>query len=321
VRVRILSASRALHTFAQPHDCTSNTMPKAVPWTATVFVLLAFAANSVLCRLAISQTHIDATSFASIRIISGAIFLFVLASRFRVSTYRWQNGSWLSSLALFGYVVGFSFAYVHLAAGTGALLLFVAVQFTMIAYGCWLGEPISKSTVFGFLLAFCGLIGIVLPDLSTPSLGSALLMLGAGASWGAYSLLGRVASDAVAATAGNFVRASLLAALLGAVCAPWAKVDLAGLSYAVISGALASGAGYIVWYAVLRQMSAVTAATVQLSVPVITALIGIGLLNEQLTARFVIASMAILTGITIVISHQNSRKLPARSPRPSALHG
>jgi drug/metabolite transporter (DMT)-like permease len=267
----------------------------------TTLAMLAFAGNSLLCRLALKETHIDAASFTSIRILSGAAMLWLVV-QLRGGA-RAGRGGFASALALFAYAAGFSFAYVNLPVATGALLLFGAVQATMIGVGLAKGDRLHGRQVVGIVLAIGGLVGLLLPGLSAPPMAAALLMLGAGVAWGLYSLRGRGAGDPTAVTAGNFVRAvpMTLALSAGFVLARGATLDRAGVPYAVASGALASGVGYAIWYAALPALSTATAAVVQLSVPVITTLGGVVLLGEPVTLRLVLASCAILGGIALVI--------------------
>ena len=265
----------------------------------TSLTMIAFAGNSLLCRIALTHTSIDAASFTTIRLISGAAMLWLIV-RTRRGTYT-GGGNWLSSLALFAYAAGFSFAYVSLPAATGALLLFGAVQATMIGYGLWAGERLLKLQLVGLVLALGGLVGLLLPGLSAPPLYGSVLMLIAGVAWGIYSLRGKGAGDPTKVTAGNFLRAVPIAAILSISMLNGATLDTAGFWYAVSSGALASGIGYAIWYTVLPALKATNAATVQLSVPVIAALGGIAFLGEPITLRLALASVAILGGIALVI--------------------
>ncbi|HEY8835906.1 MAG TPA: DMT family transporter [Chthoniobacterales bacterium] len=265
----------------------------------TALAMIAFAGNSLLCRLALKQTAIDAASFTLIRIASGAICLWLIVQLRKGRSSK--AGSWPSALALFGYAALFSLAYLRLTAGTGALLLFGAVQATMILWALRRGERLRLGQIAGLLLALAGLVTLVFPGLSAPPLGAALLMLGAGIAWGVYSLRGKGAGDPLRATAGNFLRAAPMAALLSIVMLGSANFDRAGIFYAVASGALASGIGYAIWYTVLPALKASGAATVQLSVPVLAAAGGIGFLGEHLSLRFVLASAAVLGGIALVI--------------------
>ena len=280
------------------------------PVTLTSLAMLAFAGNSLLCRLALKQTHIDAISFTSVRLVSAAIMLWlVLRINHRPNKI---GGNWRSALALFAYAAGFSLAYINLSAATGSLLLFGAVQASMISYGLWRGEQFRPVQLLGFILALIGLIGLVLPGLAAPPLLSSLLMLGAGVAWGIYSLRGKSAGntsnpserDPTLITAGNFLRTVPMTLALSLFTLNTANFDPAGLGYAILSGAITSGIGYVIWYKALPMLKATSAATVQLSVPVIAALGGILFLGELLTLRIVLASLAILLGIALVIRHK-----------------
>ncbi|QYJ90774.1 DMT family transporter [Shewanella halotolerans] len=273
------------------------------PWIRllllTSVTMLAFAANSLFCREALASGSIGAASFTLIRIASGALVLGILVSpHIRTSGL---GGNWLSASALFGYAVAFSFAYNSLSAGTGALLLFGAVQITMILYGLWSGERINRKQMVGALMAGGGLVWLVLPGVSAPPLIGAMLMIIAGVSWGVYSLLGRGTKRPTLATAGNFIRAVPMALVPFALLANLETISAAGIGYAVASGAFASGLGYALWYLVLPSLSAVTAATVQLSVPIIAAFGGFIWLDEALTSRLLLASIAVLGGIALFV--------------------
>ena len=275
----------------------------------TLLAMIAFAANSLLCRAALKQTSIDAASFTFIRIFSGAATLWLIM---KMRNTAWKEaGNWPSALALFAYAAGFSFAYSSLSAGTGALLLFGAVQATMILGGLRKGERLHAIQIVGVIVAATGLIVLLFPGLSAPPLTGSILMLGAGVAWGIYSLRGKAARDTIAATAGNFLRAAPLAAIVSIALLPWARLDRAGITYAVISGAIASGLGYVIWYTVLSdsmpvRLGPTSAATVQLSVPVLAATGGILLLGEPITLRYVFASVAVLGGIALVVTEKHS---------------
>ncbi|MBG6075525.1 DMT family transporter [Polaromonas sp. CG_9.11] len=281
----------------------------------TAGAMAAFAGNSLLCRMALKETGIDAASFTAIRLVSGALVLWAVVRSTR-STRGAQagKGNWLSALALFSYAACFSFAYVSLPTGTGALLLFGAVQALMIGYGIWSGERLRPLQITGLALAFGGLAGLLLPGVSAPPLAGSVLMLLAGMSWGIYSLRGKGAGDPTRVTAGNFLRAAPLAVGLGLVMllSRGASLDAAGFWLAVASGALTSGIGYAVWYSALPALKATSAASVQLSVPVLAAIGGIAFLGEPLTMRLALASSAILGGIALVVLQQ--RALPELVP-------
>lgn len=283
----------------------------------TSLTMIAFAGNSLLCRVALKYTSIDAASFTTIRLISGAVMLWLVA-RLRRGTHT-GGGNWLSAFALFAYAAGFSFAYVSLPAATGALLLFGAVQATMIGHGIWAGERLLGLQIVGLVLAFAGLVGLLLPGLSAPPLHGSVLMLGAGVAWGIYSLRGKGAGDPTRVTAGNFLRAVPVAAVLSLLMLNGASLDTAGFWYAVASGALASGIGYTLWYTAIPALKATSAATVQLSVPVIAALGGIVFLGEPISLRLALASAAILGGIALVLLEKQNADdtqqiIPANRP-------
>jgi drug/metabolite transporter (DMT)-like permease len=265
----------------------------------TTLAMAAFAGNSLLCRAALRQTAIDPVTFTAARITAGALALAVIARL--LGTARGKGGSWPSALALFAYAAAFSAAYVTLSAGTGALLLFGAVQATMTLRGLYRGERLRGPQALGLGLALAGLVTLTLPGLSAPRPIGALLMLGAGVAWGIYSLRGRGAGDPVAATSGNFLRAALPALALWLALLPRAHLDAVGLAYAAASGALASGVGYAIWYSALRGLTATRAAGVQLSVPVLAALGGIALLGEPFTLRLAAAAVLVLGGIARVV--------------------
>lgn len=272
----------------------------------TLFAMLAFAGNSLLCRLALKDGQIDAASFTAIRLVSGAAVLaLVMAAR---GAGPLAAGSWRSAVALFVYAAGFSFAYLGLSAATGALLLFGAVQATMMAYGFRRGERFNGWQLFGLALASAGLLMLLLPGLVAPSLPHGLLMAGAGIAWGVYSLRARGSGDPTAATAGNFVRAAALAAATGLALLPWSGFTGRGIVYALASGALTSGLGYVIWYRALQGLAATTAASVQLSVPVLATLGGVLLLSEPVTPQLVYASAALLGGLGLVILAAQARK-------------
>jgi drug/metabolite transporter (DMT)-like permease len=264
----------------------------------TVAALIGFAGNSLLCRVALAQEHIDAASFTCVRLVTGALVLALLAAGRRHG--RTIPGSWPSALALFVYAAPFSFAYLRLGAGVGALVLFGAVQATMIGWGITRGERPRAMVWLGLAIAIAGLVGLTVPGATAPDPIGALVMAIAGVAWGAYSLRGRSAvGDPLVETAGNFIRSvpfAIALVLVVAIALGW-HADPVGLALASASGALASGVGYTLWYAALRGLTATRAAVVQLLVPVVAAVGGIVLLAEEASVRLALAGAAILLGV------------------------
>lgn len=270
--------------------------------------MIAFASNSLLCRAALKQTSIDAATFTSVRILSGAAALWLVMKMRRTT---WQGaGNWPSAAALFVYAAAFSFAYHTLSAGMGALLLFGAVQATMILWGLRKGEKLQAIQISGLLVAMAGLVVLVFPGISAPPLAGSILMVGAGVAWGIYSLRGKGGKKPTSDTAGNFLRAVPFAAALSVLLIPWIHLDWLGIFYAAISGAITSGLGYVMWYAALPDLKATSAATVQLSVPVFAATGGILLLSEPITLRYLLASIAVLGGIALVVIEKRRVSTP-----------
>jgi drug/metabolite transporter (DMT)-like permease len=270
---------------------------KFVTPALTGVALLAFAANSILCRLALGQEAIDAASFAVIRIASGAVTLVVISQLFAKRNSVEQRGSWRSAAMLVLYATAFSFAYVRLTAGMGALILFVSVQATMILAALKSGERPHTLEWVGLSVALIGLVYLTSPGFSAPSPWGSALMILAGISWGAYTLLGRGIVDAVAATTGNFVRSVPLILGISLLVLPNLQVTQEGFLLAVLSGSVTSGLGYVVWYAALKGLTTTHAAAVQLSVPVLAAIGGAIFLSEAISLRLVISAVAILGGV------------------------
>ena len=271
----------------------------------STLAMLAFAANSILCRLALVDGHIDAASYTSIRVLAGAVTLAAIVaaqSGGRLSAHA----DWRSAVALYVYMVCFSFAYLTLSAGTGALVLFGAVQLTMFTRSLMAGERFPALAWAGLIIAIGGLVYLVLPGVSAPEPFGAALMAAAGIAWGAYSLLGRGITDATRATAWNFILAAPFVVVTSLVFAGNANASSYGIGLAILSGAIASGLGYVAWYAALKALAASDAATIQLSVPVIAALGGVLFLAEPLTLRIAIASAATLGGVAIVLRSRAS---------------
>ena len=267
----------------------------------TAFALVAFAFNSILCRLALRGDEIDAASFTSVRLTSGAVTLIVLSYFLSKSKNKTGRGNWYSAFFLFAYAICFSFAYIGLTAGTGALILFGCVQLTMIGVAIWRGEKPTPVELIGLAAAFGGLVYLVLPGLSSPPMFNAGLMAAAGIAWGAYTLRGKSSSDPLADTTGNFVFS--LPFMLLAIIPFLSRIQLSnrGVILAILSGAVASGIGYTVWYAALKHHTATRAAILQLAVPVIAAAGGVFFLAEAATTRLWIAGTAILGGIALTI--------------------
>jgi drug/metabolite transporter (DMT)-like permease len=270
----------------------------------TVLTMVAFAANSVLCRLALGEHQIDASSFTVIRLASGAATLWLLGMVGRSGPILRGKGSWFGALMLFLYATTFSFAYLSLNTGTGALILFGTVQLIMILWSLYKGEHLHTLEWSGVFLASAGLVYLVLPGVSAPSPLGFLLMLVAGIGWGSYSLLGRSSAQPLQDTGANFIRTLPFVILLGLVM--YSHIDLTsrGAWLAILSGAIASGMGYAIWYRVLTGLTATQAAVFQLSVPVIAAAGGVIFMEETVSLRLILASLMILGGIALVIARR-----------------
>jgi len=268
--------------------------------------MLAFAGNSILCRLALTGPGIDTASFTAIRLLSGALALLVIVRLVRPGESIRGHGGWLSAAMLFGYAVLFSYAYVSLSAGTGALILFGFVQGTMIAIGLWSGDRPGLLEWLGWMAALAGLVWLMLPGVESPPLAGAILMALAGIAWGVYSIRGRSESSPLAATTSNFVFSGVFVALLVAVSFSGARLSSQGVILALVSGALTSGLGYVIWYAALENLSAMQAAMVQLSVPVIATIGGVLLLAEPLSLRLLVSSVLVLGGISLALGRKSS---------------
>ena len=275
----------------------------------TLLVLIAFASNSLLTRLALEPPLIDAATFTSIRLTAGAVMLAILI--------RAQTGRWISwrgrgasgPLALLVYALPFSFAYLRIGAAVGALVLFGVVQLTMIGYGIVRGERPARMAWLGLALAIAGLATLTVPSVARPDPLGVLLMTVAGVAWGVYSLVGRTAGDPVAANAWSFLCSSPLAILFGLAFATPVVASNRGIVLALISGAITSALGYAVWYRALPRLSVTQAAVAQLSVPIIAALGAVVFLDERLTVRFAIAATAVLTGVALVLAARSRREL------------
>ena len=266
----------------------------------TSLALVEFAFNSILCRLALRNGAIDPAGFTSVRLISGAVVLITLSYFFSKGSSG-KRGNWLSAFFLFAYAICFSFAYTSLTAGTGALILFGCVQLTMIAAALFKGERPGALEWIGLAAALGGLVYLVFPGLSSPPPVSSALMAGAGIAWGFYTLRGKGSGDPLADTTGNFIRSVPMVILISIPIISQMHLSGRGVLLAILSGAVASGVGYTIWYAALKHITATRAAIVQLSVPVIAAIGGVLFLAETATTRLWIAGALILGGIALTI--------------------
>ena len=268
--------------------------------------MIAFAGNSLICRLALRDESIDPASFTSIRLAAGAITLMFIFLAVRRGDRLRGHGSWQSALVLFVYAITFSLAYVSLNAGTGALILFGTVQGTMIIAGLRAGDRPAALEWVGWSAAFAGLVWLLLPGIEAPPLTGSVLMATAGVTWGIYSLRGKRESNALAANASNFLLSLLMALLMTVFVARGAEVTSRGLWLAVLSGAATSGLGYVIWYRALEYLSAMQAALVQLSVPAIAMAGGVVLLDEHMTSRLAVSSALVLGGICLALAHHRT---------------
>jgi len=276
-------------------------------WTVVILCAAAlgsFAANSLLCRMALRGGEIDPATFTAVRLLSGALMLALVMTRRRSIPERWwKAGSWFSGSMLWLYAAAFSFAYIGLSAGTGALLLFGSVQATMIGVGLFRADQPKPTEWLGLIIGFAGLAWLVLPGLAAPPLSSAALMVLAGAAWGVYSLRGKASiADPVAATAGNFLRSAPMGVLLALPFLARAHPTSRGVLLALCSGAVTSGLGYVAWYAALKHLTGPRAAIVQLSVPVLAAAGGIVFLGETLTSRLVVSAFLVIGGVAMALT-------------------
>jgi drug/metabolite transporter (DMT)-like permease len=267
----------------------------------TILALIAFAGNSVFCRLALAGPIIDPASYTAIRLVTGAVTLWVIAVLRRDGAPFKSRGSWTSAAMLFLYAVTFSFAYISLSTGTGALILFATVQITMIAAGLHAGERPERLEWLGLIVAIAGLIYLVFPGITAPSIVGSLLMAAAGIAWGVYSLRGRGAIDPVRVTSDNFLRTVPLVIALLLFALSSLTVTPMGFLWAALSGSVTSGIGYVLWYAALPNLTATRAATVQLAVPVLAAIAGVVVLSEAISFRLTLSAVAILGGIGLAI--------------------
>ncbi len=269
---------------------------------ATLFALIAFAANSVLCRMALGEKAIDAASFTAIRLLSGALALFlILLLKRNKKNLPQSKGNWFSACMLFLYALTFSFAYITLDTGTGALILFGSVQITMILLSLFSGNRLHIVEWAGVIMAFLGFLYLVLPGVTAPSILGFILMASAGIAWGVYTLKGRGSESPLFDTAYNFSRTIPLVLVLLALTFQNAQISLDGIWLASLSGGMTSGIGYALWYVALRGLSITQAAVLQLSVPVIAALGGVIFVAEEISLRLMLSALFILGGILVTI--------------------
>ena len=276
----------------------------------TALAMGAFASNSILCRKGLGAGAIDPASYTAIRLAAGAVVLsFVygfartrtVAAESQAASISSPRKALAAAAALLVYAIAFSYAYISLKSGTGALVLFGSVQATMIIAGLIGGERPNMLAWTGFVAAAGGLVYLVSPGLASPPLLGAALMAMAGVSWGVYSLLGRGGGDPVARTWVNFLRTAPVAVLIAALSFSSARLTAAGIWLAALSGGISSGLGYVVWFAALKGLTATRAALVQLSVPVLVAISGVMFLGEQVSGRLVVSSVLVLGGIALAI--------------------
>ncbi len=269
--------------------------------------MLAFAGNSILCRMALRDGAIDPASFTSVRLLSGALALLLIVRLTSKDSSVREHGNWTSAFVLFIYAACFSYAYISLSAGAGALILFGFVQGTMIAIALWSGDRPNVSEWLGWLLAFGGLVWLLIPGIEAPATVGATLMALAGIAWGVYSIRGRKQTNALLSTCSNFVYSIAFVIILTAITISSADVTGRGILLAVISGAITSGVGYVIWYAALNYLRTMQAALVQLSVPAIAAAGGVILLAEPVSLRLLTSGALILGGISLALVQKSNR--------------
>lgn len=278
------------------------------PLLLTVLAMLAFAGNSLLCRIALKHTDIDAASFNTIRLMSGAVtlwFILVWQSQKKLNL-NLKPSNLLPALSLFVYSAGFAFAYIELSAATGALLLFGSVQLTMITYALYAGEKLNATQIIGLTIAIAGVAVLLLPHATSATYFEATMMVIAGVAWGFYSLLGKKANNATKTAAQSFILSVPLALILSLIFIDQISLDLEGIVYGLASGAITSGLGYAIWYQVLPNLTATIAASVQLSVPALTAIGGAFILAEPITLELILTTTTILGGIALATFAQKN---------------
>lgn len=277
----------------------NNSLFKTI--TLTCLALIALSANSVLCRLALENDAIDASSFTVLRLLSGAIVLLIIISTTRNTAVTSSRGSWSASFMLFLYAITFSYAYISLDTGTGALILFGSVHITMILLSHISGTRLHITEWFGVIIAFAGFIYLILPGITTPSFIGFLLMTVAGIAWGIYTLKGHGSKSPLMDTAYNFFRTIPFVVLLAISTFNNINYTSEGILLALLSGGITSGIGYTIWYIVLGGLSSTQAAALQLTIPVIAAIGGVIFVSEAITFRLIISATMVLGGILIVV--------------------
>ncbi len=289
------------HTLCPVNPPNSGSQLKTFLYTS--IALIAFAGNSILCRLALGAEAIDAADFTSVRLVSGAVFLLILLKFVQpsVNGKSASRGSWKAAFMLFIYAISFSYAYISLDTGTGALILFTAVQISMIVFELLGGKKLLAKEWLGVGIAFSGFVYLMTPGATAPSIIGFLLMSVSGVAWGAYSLAGKGSVNPMQDTSYNFLRTLPLVLLLIGISRPFEGLSLTGIWLAILSGAIASGAGYAIWYMALRGLSGIQAAVIQLFVPVLATFGGILFANESLSVRLFISSLLILGGIFLLV--------------------
>ena len=274
----------------------------------TSLALIAFAANSVLCRKALGEGKIDAAGFTIIRLLSGSLILFIILNLPKRKKTVKSNGNWFSSMMLFLYAVCFSFAYITLDTGTGALIAFAVVQITIISQALFSGHRLSALEIFGTIMAFAGFVYLVFPELNTPTIKGFILMTISGVGWGMYTIRGQGSINPLNDTAFNFIRTIPFVLVLFVLSIKYINLSFEGVLLALISGAITSGIGYTIWYLALMGLSKIQSAVVQLLVPIIAAFGGVIFMNEVIGSRLSISSMLILGGILVVLIGKNRLK-------------
>jgi len=272
----------------------------------TIAALIAFAANSVLCRLALDVYHMDAGAFTVIRLLSGAVVLFIILyvnhKQNNQAIHFKLTKNWFAATMLFIYATAFSFAYITLDTGVGALILFGSVQITIILYAIYTGNRLTMPEWIGLALAFTGFVYLIYPDLSSPSGIGFLLMSMAGIAWGFYTIQGKSTNKPLLDTTQNFIKTLPFIVILALVTLPQAQFNLQGVLLALLSGGIASGIGYAIWYMALRGLSNSQTAVVQLAVPILAAIGGVIFVSEETTLRLIISTIMVLAGILMIIS-------------------